>query len=74
MTPGTGLPAFLDGGKRLGGPEGEDGGELVAERREPPEASGEATRSRAGTEGDAPLPDDALPPGVRAGVREAAPE
>ena len=55
-------------------PEGEDGGEPAGREPEPPEASGEATRSRAGTEGGAPPPDDALPPGVRAGVREAAPE
>ena len=51
-------------------PEGEDGGEPAGREPEPPEASGEAMRSRAGTEGGAPLPDDALPPGVR----EAAPE
>ena len=55
-------------------PEGEDGGEPAGREPEPPEASGEATRSRAGTEGGAPPPDDALLPGVRAGVREAAPE
>ena len=52
----------------------EDGGEPAGREPEPPEASGKATRSRAGTEGGAPPPDDALPPGVRAGVREAAPE
>ena len=55
-------------------PEGEDGGEPAGREPEPPEASGEVTRSRAGKEGGAPPPDDALPPGVRAGVREAAPE
>ena len=55
-------------------PEGEDGGEPAGREPEPPEASGEAMRSRAGTEGGAPPPDDALLPGVRAGVREAAPE